>query len=79
MIEQQVEHWIVAGQGERSVEETPSGAAMPSNYQDRMAYFMGLSCGASAPAWGLCSEPSRRDNLDGSDPHKGGQGMPQTL
>ena len=47
---------------------------MPSNYQDRMAYFMGLSCGASAPAWRLCSEPSRRDNLDGSDPHKGGAG-----
>ena len=23
--------------------------------------------------------PSRRDKLDGSDPHKGGQGMPQTL
>ena len=25
------------------------------------------------------SEPSRRDKLDGSDPQKGGQGMPQTL
>ena len=35
---------------------------------------MGLSCGASAPAWRLCSEPSRRDNLDGSDPHEGGAG-----
>ena len=23
--------------------------------------------------------PSRRDKSDGSDPHKGGQGMPQTL
>ena len=41
VIEHQVEHWIVAGHGERPLEETPSGAAKPSNYQDRIAYFHG--------------------------------------
>ena len=39
VFEHQVEHWIVAGQGERPLEETPSGAAKPSKDQDRIAPF----------------------------------------
>ena len=39
VIEHQVEHWIVAGQGERPVEETPSGAAKPANDEGRIARF----------------------------------------
>ena len=35
---------------------------------------MGLASGASAPAWGSESEPSRRDRSDGSDPKRGGTG-----
>ena len=41
VIEHQVEHWIVAGQGERPVEETPSGAANAGKDQDRIAPFHG--------------------------------------
>ena len=39
VIEHQVEHRIVAGQGERPVEETPCRAAQPSKDQDRIAPF----------------------------------------
>ena len=39
VIEHQVEHWIVAGQGERPAEETPSGEAKSTKDEERIAPF----------------------------------------
>ena len=39
--QQQVQQWIVAGQGERPLEEAPCGAGQPRKYQDRIAHFHG--------------------------------------
>ena len=41
VIENQVEHRIVAGHGEGPVEETPCGAAQATKDQDRIAHFHG--------------------------------------
>ena len=80
MIEHQVEHWIVAGHGERPLDETPSGAANPAKDEDRIAPFHGVFlrrvlrppvvCVRSLPA-GI--------NRTIATPKGGAQGLEQTL
>ena len=84
VIEHQVEHWIVAGQGKGPLDETPSGAAKPAKDEDRNAPFHGVFLRRVSRQLGVCVRSFVRSlpagiNWTEATPKGGVQGMEHGL